>query len=61
MATVCKKNNVYNTSKEFSVVAKIVFNLHRYDSDIQDTEIVTGCGFCADLVRLKLYFSHSGH
>lgn len=38
LATVCMKNNVCNTSKEFSVVAKIVFNLHRYDSHIQDTE-----------------------
>lgn len=41
-------------SKEFGVVAKIVFNLHRYDSDIQDTENVIGLGFCADFVRLKL-------
>lgn len=56
------KQSVWKTmsisiSKEFGVVAKIVFNLHRYDSAIQDTENVIGLGFCADFVRLKLYFS----
>lgn len=54
--TACVKNNVYNISKELSVIAKLVFNLHRYDSDIQDKENVPGCGSFADLLRLKLYF-----
>lgn len=55
------KQSVWKTmfisiSKEFGVVAKILFNLHRYANDIQDTESVIGLGFCADFVRLKLYF-----